>query len=794
MLDEQRMLRRAFALHRGGDNAGAAKLYRRLIDRNRMHPHALHSLALIEADAGNVARAKSLMERSLASGPPNLPFVENYATLLFRTGDADACVRACEQGLRIDAGSAALLFLGAACLARLARLPESLAWLDRLLARHPDHAAALNERGSVLALLGRHDDAMASFERSLARDPRQPEPHVNTGNIHVAAGRHAAALACYEQAIAARADFAVAWLGRGNCLAELGRRDEAIAALDRAIELRPDLAEAWLGRGNLLRALNRQGEAFAAYEKALALKPDLVAAGIGCGSVMMDILRHDDALAFYDKAIAIKPDHADAWFARGTLRFLQKNYDGAQADFAAALRLQPNSSEHHAAWLRTRMHLCEWSNHDAECARLTASVRDGATVVPFIFLAVPSSPDDQLACARTWTARKFPPSSRPAWRAERYAHDRIRVGYLSADFYQHATSFLMAGVFEHHDRSRFETIGICIGANDGSALRRRIEASFDRFLDVESERDARIAEIVREIEIDILVDLKGFTLDARTNILAQRAAPIQVSYLGYPGSMGADYVDYIIADRIVIPHDHRPSYAEKIAYLPNSYQANDATRPIADRQFARSEFGLPPDGFVFCCFNDNYKIAPDVFDLWMMILAGTPKSVLWLLEDNPTAAANLKRAAGARGIAPERLVFARRLTTPEHLARHRCADLFLDTLPYNAHTTASDALWAGLPVLTRIGDTFAGRVAASLLTALGLAELITTSADAYVARAVALASDPAALAALQQRLARNRATMPLFDTALFTRHLEAAYAAMHARHHAGLPPDDIQVE
>jgi predicted O-linked N-acetylglucosamine transferase (SPINDLY family) len=410
-----------------------------------------------------------------------------------------------------------------------------------------------------------------------------------------------------------------------------------------------------------------------------------------------------------------------------------------------------------------------------------------------MFVAIPSTSAEQLQCARTWAENNFRLQSSPVWRGERYTHDRIRIGYLSADFHQHATSQLMAGVFEHHDRTRFEVTAISVGPNDGSDMRRRIEAAFERFVDAKPQSDTQIAELVRALEVDILVDLKGYTQDARTGILAMRPAPIQVNYLGFPGTIGAGFIDYIVADRNVIPEHDYDCYVEKIAWLPESYQANDRDRAIADLMPVRAEHGLPDDAFVFCCFNDNYKITPDVFSSWMRILAAVENSVLWLFEDNPTAADNLRREAQARGVAPRRLVFAQRLPTSAHLARHRCADLFLDTVPYGAHTTASDALWTGLPVVTCLGETFAARVGASLLNAIRLPALITTTPAAYEQLAIELANDPARLAALRAKLARDRLTTPLYDTEQYTRDLETAYAAMMERHMAGLPPDHVRV-
>ena len=379
-------------------------------------------------------------------------------------------------------------------------------------------------------------------------------------------------------------------------------------------------------------------------------------------------------------------------------------------------------------------------------------------------------------------------------RGERYTHDRIRIAYVSADFREHAISALTAGMFESHDKSRFDVTAISLGRDDNnSKMRERLKASFERFIDARSYSDDQIGNLIRLSEVDILIDLMGFTTDARTGIFARRAAPIQVNYLGYLGTMGAEYIDYIIADRIVIPETQYKFYTEKIVSLPNSFQPTDRQRTISDKGFTRAEVGLPQEGFVFCCFNTNYKITPDVFDIWMHILKQVHGSVLWLVAEGPTIERNLKDEAVARGVSGERLIFAQRMPLPEHQARVQLAGLFLDTWPYNAGATASDMLWSGLPVLTRIGDTFVGRMAASLLNAINLPELIATTPETYEQMAIELATHPEKLAAIKQKLAENRLTTPLFDTKLFTKHIEAAYTKMYQRYQAELASDQIVI-
>jgi predicted O-linked N-acetylglucosamine transferase (SPINDLY family) len=378
-------------------------------------------------------------------------------------------------------------------------------------------------------------------------------------------------------------------------------------------------------------------------------------------------------------------------------------------------------------------------------------------------------------------------------RPNRDPAQKIRIGYYSSDFHNHATAHLMAELLASHDRQKFEVWGFSFGPDRRDAMRQRLAQTFDRFIDVHTHSDHEVAQLSRAMGVDIAVDLKGLTGDARTGIFAHRCAPLQVNFLGYPGTMALPCIDYIVADKVLIPPESQKHYSEKVVYLPHSYQVNDSQRKIADQRFTRAELGLPEQGFVFCCFNNNYKIQPQTFDIWMRLLHAVPGSVLWLFEDNPTAAKNLRLEADHRGVDPARLVFAQRMQLPEHLARHRLADVFLDTLPYNAHTTASDALWAGLPVLTLIGQSFAARVAASLLQAMDLPELITHSEAEYESKALALARQPEQLQALKSKIERQRKTSPLFKGQLFAKHLEAAYEAMLERHRAGLAPDHIFV-
>jgi protein O-GlcNAc transferase len=604
----------------------------------------------------------------------------------------------------------------------------------------------LLQEGLALHRRGAAAEATARYAAVLRADPGNADAHYYLGMMACQQGRFAEGAEHARQALASDPRHARAHVLSGRASSALGRRDEALASFDRAIMLAPDLAQAHGHRADMLGELGRNAEAIDSYDRALALAPDLADDWFNRGTALIAVGRYEEAIASFKHAVALEP----------------------ALDAADVLR---------APLFLSKLRICDWTSLQDDAAQLLRTIRERRPLsVPFASLMIPSSPADQLQCARRYVQEQ--PAYPPIWRGEIYAHERIRVAYLSADFREHATAYLTAGLFEHHDRSRFEVTGISFGEDDHSPARRRLEDAFDRFIDVRSSSDGDIAELLRRLEIDIAVDLMGFTKDARLNVLARRPAPIQVNYLGYPATMGAGYIDYMIADSTVVPEDESLFYAEQVVRLPGAYQVNDDKRQIGSYTPARHECGLPDAAFVFCCFNNTQKHTPVFFDIWMRLLKATENSVLWLLDGGPAASANLRSAAEQRGVSPRRLIFAPKLVLPEHLARHRQADLFLDTLPYNAHTTASDALWAGLPLVTCLGETFAGRVAASLLKAIGLEELITRSLAEYEALALRLAQEPADLAAIKDRLARNRHTYPLFDTARFTRHIESAYLTM----------------
>jgi protein O-GlcNAc transferase len=565
----------------------------------------------------------------------------------------------------------------------------------------------------------------------------------------------------------------------GYCYLALGDFKSAERVLEQEIKAYPDLINAYNALGVALINQFRPQEALAVFLEAVRLDPRSAESNNNAGNMLHELGRYEEAVVYLQRAIDVNPQLADTHHNLGIVFQCLKRHEEAIASLQKALGIAPQMTYTLSYLVWNELLTCRWEGLGPRIDSLRTQLRDrNIAAAPLPFIAVSQSPEEQLLCARLHVRGKLPLRPTPLWQGTRYRHGRIRLAYLSADFCEHATAHLTAGLFELHDRSRFEIFGISYGVDDHSPMRNRLMRGFDRFADVRPQADADIARMVRDMEVDIAIDLKGHTTEARPGILAFRPAPIQVSYLGFPGTTGADFIDYLLADGFVLPEDQQRFYSEKVVYLPDCYQVNDARRSIPDRTPTRAAAGLPQNAFVFCCFNNNYKINPSMFDVWMRLLREIPESVLWLLEDNRAARQNLENEARARRIAPARLVFASRLPHPDHLARHRLADLFLDTLPYNAHTTASDALWAGLPLLTCAGSTFAGRVAGSLLLAIGLPELVTRSLQDYEVLAVKLAKDGRLLGELRAKLARNRSTAQLFDTDRFRRHIESAYQTM----------------
>jgi predicted O-linked N-acetylglucosamine transferase (SPINDLY family) len=675
------------------------------------------------------------------------------------------------------------------------QLEESLADYDRAITLDPGYAYALCNRGVVLSRLNRFEAALDSYDRAIVLTPDDALAHFNRAEVLRELKRTEEALASYNRALAIRPDYVECLCNRGILLTALGQVDEARASFDRAIGIHADFADAYLGRAALLQNLYRMDTALADYDRALQLNPNFPSAHCNRGVLFMRLEKWGEALVDFDQALGLNPDYPEAHRNRGDVLFHSQRYVEAIQSYDRALACKPDLAFTRGFRSHVKMMICDWDGWASEVEEITAGIRNSQPVIPpFPLLSIADEVSLHHTAAQLWVREEFPPKQGLPPLLKRAPSEKLRIGYFSADFRDHAVSILMAELFELHDRDRYEITAFAFGAPSQSDMRKRLQKAFDRFVDISDKSDRDAAALVREYEIDIAVDLGGHTRGARTGIFAWRTAPIQVAWLGYPGTVGSEYFDYLIGDPTVIPPEHQPHYSEKIVYLPNCYLPNDSTREIDAGARTREEFGLPPAAAVFCCFNNSYKFAPPVFASLMRILARVEGSVLWLSQGNSLVVGNLQREAERCGVDPKRLIFARHMPSlSQHLARLRLGDLFLDTLPYNAHTTAIDALWSGLPVLTRIGNSFAGRVAASLLKAIELPELITATMEEYEDLAVELGTHPQRLAEIKQKLARNRLTTPLFDTRSLARHLETGYTKMFERYQAGLPPDHIVI-
>lgn len=812
------------ALHRDGRLAEAAKTYQEILRLDPNNFDALHLLGVIFLQVRQPAQAVKFISEALSIDATSESAHTNLGNALVELRRFGEAIKSYDQAMELNSGYADAYYNRGIALQALKRLEdavqsyssaislrpayaeaygnrgvilEELSLLNEALEDHdkaislrPDHALFYNNRGVTLQKMGRLDEALASYSKANALNPIYAEAYLNKGTVLNELGRPEEALESFNSAVSLRPDYVEAYSNLGVALEKVKRFEEALTVYDKAISLKPDNATAHYNRGSALKELARYEEALESYSHTISLRPDHAEAYSNRGWILHKLMRFDEALANYDEAIKLKPESARAWAnSGGTLRRLGRHPEAASR-FGRTLQLDANYPFAKGMLLHEKMFCADWANIQCLIDDIDRDIASGKlSVEPFAWQGISHSPQSMQLCAELINRERYPQSEGylPQLKS---SHDKIRVGYLSGEFRDQATSRLLVGLIEQHDRSRFEIYIIDNGWDDGSAIRKRINATASSFLDIRRRNDQAAAAAIQNCGIDILVNLNGYFGEERTAIFAQRASPIQVNYLGFPGTLGANYIDYIITDRCVLPEQHKQFYNEKVVYLPHCYQANDNKKEISKSDLRRAGYDLPEGAFVFCCFNNVYKITPNMFSVWMRIMQNSVNSMLWLL-DTPAAKKNLRRAAASRGIAPDRILFAPRAELAEHLGRHRLADLFLDTLPSNAHTTASDALWAGLPVLTLLGKTFAGRVAASLLTAIGLPELITETPEAYEALAIDLARAPSKLQEIKTKLAANRLVSPLFDTSLFAMHIEAAYTAMYERYKADLKPDHI---
>lgn len=715
-------------------------------------------LGLDFLDQENFIEAERYLRHSLEILPARKSTLINLSIACFKQNKLDAAYKYAFEATLVDSKDLNVRNQLSVVLIEMKRPQEALDILAKILSENPNYVDALVNQGKALFETGQLNKAINSFECALSKDRTAIE----------------------------------AYIGLGSSLRRLRKPNEAQAVFDKACSIEPNNHILLNSKALLLQDLKRFDEALASYDKAISFKGDYAEAYNNRAIMLQDLKRFDEALASYDKAIRFKADYAEAHSNKGIALQALNDWSGAINSYENALSTNPDLAFLRGSLVHAKAQVCDWGNFDEDVSSLIDDIISGKCVVhTFALLALKDSPTEHLKCAEIYAKKQeFSIGSMPPV----VRRSKIKVGYVSSDFRNHPMPQVIGEIIKRHNRNQFAIFGFSLLPDDGSMLRAKIKSSFDEFYDCHSLNDSQVHELIREKEIDVLIDLNGYTTHCRTEIFAGRPAPIQVSYIGYVGTMGVPFIDYIIGDRIVFPKNAAEFYSEKLVRMPNSYYSRDRSLAPSSAPQKRSDHSLRDDQFVFCCFNAAYKILPSVFDCWMRILKSVDGSVLWLLEGNAIAVVNLKREAEARRVSSDRIIFAPKMSLPEHLARHQCADLFLDTLPYNAHTTASDALWLGLPVLTCLGEAFAGRVAASLLNAVGLPELVTHSEAEYETVAIRLAKSPNELAALRQRLVQNKLSSKLFDTPLYVKHLEAAFEEMYERYHSGLPPDHIYVK
>ena len=768
------LLEKGVEHHQIGNFGEAEKIYRTVIATNPTNPDALHLLGLIELQNGNSELAVFSIQKAIEINKHNSTYYFNLGASYFQLSLYEQARESYIAAIKLKPSDQKSLFNLGVTLQELGNQEEAIEYFEKVIRLNSEHSEALYSRGLSLQKLKKWPEAISSYDLVIKINHQHSQAYNNRGMALRELKKLKEALQDLNKSIELSGASPEAYNSKGLILFELKIFDQAVKNFDIAINLNPKFTEAYNNRGNAYKLQHKYDLAFNDFERAINLDSNFSDAHFNKGDALYKTKRLDAAILCFDEAIRINPNDAEAFFRRGVILNEQKRLDGLDS-YRKALSINSNLPWLTGAIMYGNMLLGKWDDFHDKLSDLERKVTEGAkATLNFILVGLTESAEIQRKASVTWS-KEFPPNDSLGPIKKQPTKSKIRLGYYSADFYNHATCMLMAELFEKHDKSKFELFAFSFGPDFKDPMRERVEAAFDQFIDVSTMSDKEIAEFSRMLGIDIAIDLKGSTKDHRFGIFSYRAAPVQVSYLGYPGTMGAEYIDYLIADKTLIPEESQKFYTEKIAYMPHSYQVNDRSRVISDRVFTKKEVGLPEHGFVFACFNNNYKITPDVFDVWVRILQSVEGSVLWLFEENKTAAINLRKEAQKRGLAPDRLVFAPKMETSEHLARHKLADLFIDTLPYNAHTTASDALWAGLPVLTCMGESFASRVAASLLNAIEMPELITSSLQEYEELAIALGKDPQRIQALKQKLENNKLTTPLFDSSLFTKDIENLY-------------------
>ncbi len=792
----QTILQQAIQAFQSGDFDGADLVLQQVLQNDIKSADSIFELGITYAKANRLMEASTIFYclQPYKNDDVRIPY--NLGLIHSLQGMHQLALEAYDLALKIQPDDAEVLVNKGSTCNDIKNYALALEVLQKAIQINPNIPEAWSNKGVALDNLNLYQDSLIAYNKAIQINPSYFEAWSNKSVPLAKLKCFAEASEACDKALSLKPDYAEAHFNKGNVLKELKRYDEAMACYDKVLSLKPDYAEAYDNKGTVLNELKRYEEAIAHYDKALSLKPDYAEGWSNKGVTLHELKRYDEAIAHYDRALSLKPDYAEGWANKSVALDELKYFDEAIAHYDRALSLKPDIDWVYGDLLHIKMKIGSWSGLADSLERISKRIMVNEKVCQsFLLLALNDDALLHKKSSEIYIQSKYTLNLilGPIFKLTK--KEKIRIAYFSPDFQSHPVSFLTSELFEIHSRDRFEVFAFSLQkAPIGDRTNVRLRKGFDRFIDVDNMSDQGIAQLARELEIDIAIDLAGLTQYSRTGIFSYRAAPIQVNWLGYPGTMGAEFIDYIVADKTLIPESHQKFYAEKIVRVPHTYMVDDSKRVASSRIFTREECGLPQNAFVFCCFNNDYKFNPQVLDSWSRILLSVGNAVLWLSENNKHFKTNITAEFERRGIDSSRIIFAKRVELiSDHLARYAVGDLFLDTHPYNAHTTAVDSLKACTPILTLMGQSFASRVAASLLNAIGLPELITTTQEEYEGLAIELAQNPQKLARIKQKIIDNRLTAPLFNTPLFTKNLEAAYTQMYERYHADLEPDHIAI-
>ena len=777
-----------------GQLDNAINSYEKAIAIKPDYIEAYYSLGASFHEAGKLEDTIQCYEKVLELRPNFAGMHNNLGNVFRELGKFDKAVLSYEKAISITPDFVEVYYNLGITFQELRQLDSALVSYKKAIEIKSNYAEAFNNLGTLYKELQEFDNAIQSYQKAIEIKSDYAEAYNNLGILYKEIGQIGEALKSHENAIIVRPDYDEAHNNMGILFMELGQLDRSIESYRRAIKANEDFIEAINNLGLVLMNLGQTEEAIQYYQKALKIDQSFALTYNNLGVAYKNLHVHDAATKCFKKGIALDPNYVDAFCNYGHLLTEMGDLQEALLNYQQAYKINQDTDYLLGTIIHTKMHLCIWGDFANNLIKLQNQINDGQKRIDaFSFVALIDDPELQEKVSTIYFKDRNPRSKLLPQIKNHPKHKKIRIGYFSADFREHPVSYLTAELYEIHDRNQFEVHAFSYGPDTNDEMNLRIKAGVDYFHDVREMSHKEIALLSRSLEIDIAVDLSGATHSSRTEVFAMLAAPIQASYLGWLGTMGADYYDYLIAAEGMIPKRNQKYFTEKIVYLP-SYQVNDSKETLPEAIFSRKDIGLPKDSFVFCCFNNTFKITPIVFDSWARILKGVENSVMMIYVSNKLAQKNLIKEIKLRGISPERLVFGEQIQRNEYLDRYRLADLFLDTFPYNAGTTASDALKMGLPLLTLKGDSFNSREAANIVNAVNLPEMVTSSQEEYESLAIELANNPNKFSKIKTKLKENLSTAPLYDTAKFTKNIESAYMVMYERYHNDREPEHIYLE